>query len=185
MPIARHQKYDGARNGAAIAYQIFCYPCKPMQISRWIEFPARRYRLLPRRERPTCRGTGSCEAGLTPATLPAEPSRSPTTGMPCVKMPPCLCAQIVCVCVSCVRDVGCVKRASILLLPSIALSLSLSLSACVPRAQHHLSFLSPSSILPSPPFLIPLDLWDFVLSLSSLVRVFHSRLLSSVPLPTT
>ncbi|KAM0735936.1 hypothetical protein ACS0PU_009897 [Formica fusca] len=51
-----------------------------------------------RAARPTHPGIGSCEAGLTPATLPAE--TIPGTGMPCVKMPPCLCAQIVCVCVS-------------------------------------------------------------------------------------
>lgn len=86
----------GWRGGGrpAIAYRIFCYLCKPMQMSRWIEFPARRYRLFSLASHETRRSssTGSCEAGLTPATLPAEPSRGPTTGMPCVKMPPRLCA---------------------------------------------------------------------------------------------
>lgn len=36
---------EGEVERPAIAYRIFCYPCKPMQMSRWIEFPARRYRL--------------------------------------------------------------------------------------------------------------------------------------------
>lgn len=131
--------------------------------------------------------TGSCEAGLTPATLPAEPSWGPTTGMPCVKMPPRLCALKSRVCVrarlvrwrTCVRArrrmrKTCVCAPSFLLLLSLSpplslpLTLYLSFAACVPRAQHHLSFLShlspgPSSS-PSPPS--PLGPWDFVLSLS-------------------
>lgn len=147
-----------------------------------------------RAARPTCRGTGSCEAGLTPATLPAEPSRSPTTGMPCVKMPPCLCAQIVCAppCVVrrarvCVRDVGCVKRASALGLtrffpPSRSLFFFLSLRVCLGPSitclSSPISPRVPSSPLVSPPYPPgPLGL----LSLSSPLRVFHSRLLSSVP----
>jgi len=129
-----------------------------------------------RAAKPTCRGIGSCEAGLTPATLPAEPSRGPTTGMPCVKMPSCQCAQIVCApraACACVRArcrmrKTCVCAPSLSLFPPIVPTLLFPLAACVPRAQHHLSslsHLSPGPILSSPLLLVPLDLWKFFFSL--------------------
>jgi len=94
-----------------------------------------------RAAKPTCRGIGSCEAGLTPATLPAEPSRGPTTGMPCVKMPSCQCAQIVCApraaraCVRARRRMRktcvCALSLSRFFLPSCPLSFFLLLRVCL------------------------------------------------------
>lgn len=118
--------------------------------------------------------------------------------MPCVKIPTVsVCFKIVCTrlvafvyCTSvCVRDVGCVK-----LVRLCSLSLSLSLVPCVPRAQHHLSFLSylsPCACSPFGPPLAPslptscsmvLELCSFSLSLRLLSCLSFS---SSFSVPTT
>lgn len=110
--------------------------------------------------------------------------------MPCVKMPPRLCVLKSCARASCtaaavcVRDVGCVKRASAFRLSCLDAPFhSVSRRMC---ASGSASPVFPLPSLPGPhlsPRRSPPSPWTpgTRLFLSSLLRVFHSRLLSPDP----